>query len=117
MLALTLAGQRARAFARPAEALEVSPESDLVSAAVTRFAREAQPSAARSAVQWTTSIARAVGLGGSSAIVIATLRALCSLHAVTLDATERRSWRWRSRCRSWGSPPASRIGWHRPTAG
>ena len=37
-------------------------------------------------MRWTTSIPRGVGLGGSSAIVIATLRALCDLH----DARARR---------------------------
>jgi glucuronokinase len=35
-------------------------------------------------VRWRTAIPRGVGLGGSSAIVIATLRALCELHDVSL---------------------------------
>ncbi len=39
-------------------------------------------------MQWTTSIPRGVGLGGSSAIVIATLRALAGLYAVSLVDAE-----------------------------
>jgi glucuronokinase len=88
VLALTLGGLRAEAFARPAEALEVSPDSELVRATVTRFAREHEPAAARTAIEVSTSIPRGVGLGGSSAIVIATLRALCSLYGCSLGAPE-----------------------------
>ena len=36
-------------------------------------------------MRWRTSIPRGVGLGGSSAIVIAVLRALCALHGTELD--------------------------------
>ena len=88
VLALTLDSQRARALARPAPALAISPESELVRATVTRFARRLEPAAARTAIVWSTSIPPGVGLGGSSAIVIATLRALCSLYAVGLTEPE-----------------------------
>jgi glucuronokinase len=65
----------------------VSPPSQLVAAAVRRFARR-HPAALDTAVEWTTSIPRGVGLGGSSAIVIATLRALVELHSVVLPESE-----------------------------
>ncbi len=84
-----------------------------------RFARElARGPRAATAVTWRTSIPRGVGLGGSSAIVIATLRALCELHGVAL-APRRDSPRSRSpsRSRTSGSPPGSRTGSPRPTAG
>lgn len=88
VLALTLARLRAQAFAWPAAALEVSPNSELVRATVARFAREREPAAARTAIEVSTSIPRGVGLGGSSAIVIATLRALCSLYECSLPDPE-----------------------------
>jgi glucuronokinase len=88
VLALTLAGQRAQAVARRAPALAVSPESELVRATVTRFARLRERAAAGTAIEWSTSIPAGVGLGGSSAIVIAVLRALCSLYAVALAEPE-----------------------------
>jgi glucuronokinase len=88
VLALTLSRLRAQAFARPAGALEVSPDSALVRATVARFTREHEPAAARTAVEISTSIPARVGLGGSSAIVIATLRALCSLYECPLGDDE-----------------------------
>jgi glucuronokinase len=63
----------------------VSPSSSLVEATVARFARELEPDAVATSVRWTTSIPRAVGLGGSSAIVTAVLRALCELYEVPLE--------------------------------
>lgn len=87
VLAVTLDGQRARAFARPAAQLEINPGSALVQATVSRFARDWVPAARDTAINWSTSIPRGVGLAGSSAIVIATLRALCALYRVPL--TER----------------------------
>ena len=57
-------------------------------ATVTRFAREHESAAARTAIEVSTSIPRGVGLGGSSAIVIATLRALCSLYRCSLADPE-----------------------------
>lgn len=88
VLAITLPQRRAEALARRAPQLEVSPPSELVSATVSRFAREYTAEAARTAVRWSTSIPRGVGLGGSSAIVISTLRALCALYEVQLEADE-----------------------------
>jgi glucuronokinase len=55
-----------------------------VGATVQRFERELAPNAPPASVRWSTSIPRAVGLGGSSAIVIATVRALCGVHGVEL---------------------------------
>lgn len=80
VLAIAVPALAARVRAAPAPELRVAPPSELVRAAVRRFARDYAPAAARSAVTWTTSIPREVGLGGSSAIVIATLRALCQLY-------------------------------------
>lgn len=89
VLAVTLDGYAARAVVQPAPPAEVGacPASDLVLAAVRRFARRC-PAAAESQIQWSTSIPRGVGLGGSSAIVIATLRALCGCYAFTLAPPE-----------------------------
>ncbi len=60
----------------------------LVSAAAERFAREIAPAALSTAIGWRTTIPRSVGLGGSSAIVIATLRALCECYGVSLGRGE-----------------------------
>src|SRR5262249_21529402 len=68
--------------------LAIDPPAELVKATVLRFAREHAPRAARTSLAWRTSIPRGVGLGGSSAIVIATARALCRLYAVALGPTE-----------------------------
>jgi galactokinase/mevalonate kinase-like predicted kinase len=78
----------ARAEARTSAQGEIRPPNELVKATVARFARELEPTAARAAVRWRTSIPRSVGLGGSSAIVLATLRALCALHWIPLTADE-----------------------------
>ncbi len=59
---------------------------DLLEATLARFAREFGGRAR--VLDWQTSIPRSVGLGGSSAIVIAALRALCELHAVVLEPAE-----------------------------
>ncbi|HEY3725887.1 MAG TPA: hypothetical protein VGL51_01860 [Solirubrobacteraceae bacterium] len=88
VLAVTLPGYQARASARFAARLDISPPSELVSAAALRFARRHATEAANAAIEWTTSIPRGVGLGGSSAIVISVLRALCELCEVTLTRTE-----------------------------
>ncbi len=61
VLALTLGRLRAQAFAWPAPALEVSPDSELVRATVARFAREHEPAAARTAIEVSTSIPRGSG--------------------------------------------------------
>jgi glucuronokinase len=70
---------------------EVEPPSGrpLLEATLARFRRHAE-AAGRSAppselvLRWRTTIPREVGLGGSSAIVIAGLRALCSLYDVSI---------------------------------
>jgi glucuronokinase len=85
VLAVTLDGLSAEAFARRAQTLIVEPASELAEATVRRFASELHAAALATEVQWRTSIPRGVGLGGSSAIVIAVLRALCELHGIALD--------------------------------
>ena len=87
VLAVTLPKLIASASASPAPQLRVDPPSRLVEATVRRYARELEPSAINTAITWHTSIPRAVGLGGSSAIVIAVLKALgCALRADELAA-------------------------------
>ncbi len=83
VLAVALPSFTARASAVSAPAVAITPESELVAAAVRRIAGERTV-----AVRWETSIPRGVGLGGSSAIVIAVLRALCALHEVALAPAE-----------------------------
>lgn len=85
VLAVTLPAWAARAEAMPAPVLAIEPSSSLVEGTVRRFARELEPAAMRAAVRWSTAVPRGVGLGGSSALVIATVRALCELHDVDLD--------------------------------
>jgi glucuronokinase len=58
--------------------------TELVDATLARFRREFGARTAGSDIRWSTTIPRSVGLGGSSAIVIATLRALCARHEVEL---------------------------------
>src|SRR3954451_13937954 len=65
----------------------------LVSAAVARMARsasgaEARISADAFAVEWATTIPRSAGLGGSSALVLATMRALCERWGASIDSIE-----------------------------
>jgi glucuronokinase len=60
---------------------------ELIDAAIARFARRHRRPPPL-AVALTTNIPREVGLGGSSAIVVATLRALCGVHGLELDPTE-----------------------------
>jgi len=56
----------------------------LLDATVRRFDRELGRDSRGLALTWRTSIPQCVGLGGSSAIVIAALRALCTHHGVEL---------------------------------
>ncbi len=88
VLAVTLAELRAEAVATPASTRAVSPPSELVSATVARVERELLAGRRASAVSWRTSIPRGLGLGGSSAIVIATIRALSQLHGLSLPRDE-----------------------------
>jgi glucuronokinase len=88
VIAVTLDEFQARAVAHRAHDVAASPDSELVTATIRRFARDHCPEALASAVEWETSVPRGVGLGGSSAIVIATVRALCELHEVALERGE-----------------------------
>jgi glucuronokinase len=88
VLAVCLEQLGARAVALAAPRSQVSPPSVLVDATVRRFAREYSTAALATAVEWSTSIPEGVGLGGSSAIVIAVARALCGLSGVALDHDE-----------------------------
>src|SRR5437588_4500652 len=67
---------------------EAAPPNELVQATVERFAREFTPAARMTAIGWRTAIPRAVGLGGSSAIVLAATQCLCRLHSILLDRAE-----------------------------
>ncbi len=87
VLAVALDRWSARASAAPAGSLTVAPDSPLVRATVRRFADELEPRAVRTSVRWGSTIPRDVGLAGSSALVIAVLRALCDLFSVVLDRT------------------------------
>jgi glucuronokinase len=74
VLAVCVPGLAAHAKAQAAPRALSDPPSTLVDAAIARFGR------GPCAVRWTTTVPREVGLGGSSAIVTATVRALCALH-------------------------------------
>jgi glucuronokinase len=84
VLALALQTWSAQAWAHAAQRLTITPASPLVQATVERFAREVVPAALRTDVRWETSIPREVGLASSSALVIATLRALSEVYEVEL---------------------------------
>ena len=96
-LAVTLENFRADVHAQPAQALDIAPAGDgqwpegglpLVSAAVVCLGRHCAASGApydgRARIRYASTIPRQVGLGGSSAIVIATLRALAPLAGAVL---------------------------------
>jgi len=100
-LSVTLHNFRADVHAEPARALDIAPAGDgqwpegglpLVSAAVVCLCRHCAavgtPFHGRARIRYASTIPRQVGLGGSSAIVIATLRALAPL-AGTVLARER----------------------------
>jgi glucuronokinase len=78
VLAVCVPGLAAHAEAHAAAQALSDPPSTLVDATVARFGR------GPCAVRWTTTVPREVGLGGSSAIVTATVRALCALHGHVL---------------------------------
>lgn len=84
VLALALDRWSARASAVLADGLTLTPESPLVRATVRRLAHELEPRALHTAIRWESAIPRDVGLAGSSAVVMAVLRALCDLFGLTL---------------------------------
>lgn len=81
VLAVCVPQLAAHADATPAPDVRSEPPSALVDAAIARFGRPC-------AVRWSTSVPREVGLGGSSAIVTAAVRALCALHGHALAPDE-----------------------------
>ena len=88
-LAVVVRDFAAEVEANPEGAPTIVPESRLVRATVERFHRELAPAAApAAALRVRTTIPRAVGLGGSSAIVIAAVRALSAIHGVQLPPDE-----------------------------
>jgi glucuronokinase len=82
VLACCVGDLRARAEAEHAPEARSDPPSPLVDAAIARFA------GGPCVVRWATDVPREVGLAGSSAIVTATVRALCALHGRTLGPAE-----------------------------
>jgi glucuronokinase len=79
--------------------------AELIGAALARFDRShsgAEGRAYRAACR--TTIPRQVGLAGSSAIVIATLRALCELHDADLDPGALAELAWRTETEELGYP-------------
>jgi glucuronokinase len=82
VLAMCVPALAARATASPAPDALSDPSSALVDATIARFGR------GPCAVRWSTTVPREVGLGGSSAIVTATVRALCALHGRALAPDE-----------------------------
>ncbi len=83
VLAVTVRDFGARVDVSEARELHVDPPSELVHAAIARFAPET-----RALVRWECSVPREVGLAGSSAIVVATLRALAAFHERPLPLAE-----------------------------
>ena len=74
-----------------APALSIDGPADgrrLISAAVARLARHAEVDDEGFMLQWSTTIPREVGLAGSSALIIATLRALCARWQLTVQPLE-----------------------------
>jgi glucuronokinase len=82
VLACCIGELRAWAHAEHATEAASDPPSALVDAAIARFGHGA------CAVRWGTGVPREVGLGGSSAIVTAAIRALCALHGHALAPGE-----------------------------
>jgi glucuronokinase len=88
VLALAFDNCSATAEASIGTSVGVEPPNELVRASVERFAREFTPAARGTAIRWRTAIPRAVGLGGSSAIVLAATQCLCRLHGISLDRAD-----------------------------
>ncbi len=96
-LAVALCNFAAHVEAEPAAKLDIAPACDgqwpeggrpLIEAAVARFARAHAGFEPRVRVRYRSTIPRQLGLAGSSAIVIATLRALAELHDTTIPDAE-----------------------------
>ena len=88
VLAVALDELRAEAEAEPAEADDLGGD-DLARAALARFRRRFPAHAGEPVrIRWRTAVPREVGLGGSSAIVIAVLRALIDAHGEQLPDGE-----------------------------
>jgi glucuronokinase len=85
VLALALSTWSVRAQATPSNRLAITPLSALVEATVRRFAQDFHREALRTSVRWESSIPRGVGLAGSSALIIAVLRALADLFGLALS--------------------------------
>jgi glucuronokinase len=82
VLACCITELRAWARAEPAATIASDPPSALVDAAIARFG------AGPCRIRWGTEGPREVGLGGSSAIITAAVRALCALHDRALEPGE-----------------------------
>jgi glucuronokinase len=85
VVAVTLPKWQARAQVTPGSSVEIEPPNALVHATLDRFARDLEPQAGDSHVRWTTSIPQRVGLGSSSALIIAVTRALARLYGTRLS--------------------------------
>jgi glucuronokinase len=87
-LSVTLRNFAAEVTVEPADAPAITPAGDgvrLIEAAIARFRRDVAPLPHPLRVRYETTIPRECGLGGSSAIVIATLRALAQLSSTTIE--------------------------------
>lgn len=96
-LAVALHNFAAHVDAEPAAALDIAPACEgqwpeggrsLIAAVIARFAREHPGFDPRVAIRYRSTIPRQLGLGGSSALVIATLRALAELAGTTIPETK-----------------------------
>jgi glucuronokinase len=81
-----------------------SDAAELIGAAVTRFERSLEADERPYRIACRTTIPRQVGLAGSSAIVIATLRALGELYGERIDADELAQLAWRAEAEELGYP-------------
>lgn len=95
-LSVTLRNFAAHVEAEPAAALDIAPSRDgewpeggrpLIAATVARFAREHPDFDPGVRIRYRSTIPRQLGLGGSSALVIATLRALAELAGTPIPET------------------------------
>jgi glucuronokinase len=107
VVAVTIRNFAAEVMLEAASEMEVEPvgASDLVRAAVARFSgwtRTHAPGSYRATCR--TSIPRQVGLAGSSAILVATLRALCELHETEMEADDLAGLAWRAETQDVGYP-------------